>query len=50
MEVAGERKVFWVNAVLADIPEFNEQFKEFAKDYPNLYIVDWEEYSKDQLK
>ena len=47
MEVVGDRKVFWVNAVLADIPEFNENFKEFAEDYPNLYIVDWEEASKD---
>ena len=47
MEVVGDRQVFWINAVLADIPEFNEKFEEFAKDYPNLHIIDWEGYSKD---
>ena len=47
MDVAGDREVFWINAVLADIPEFNEKFAEFAKDYPNLHIIDWEGYSKD---
>ena len=41
------KQVYWINAVKADIPEFNENFKEFAKDYPNLHIIDWEEYSKD---
>ncbi|MBR3280231.1 MAG: acyltransferase family protein [Clostridia bacterium] len=47
MEVVGDREVFWINAVLADVPEFNEKFAEFAKDYPNLHIIDWEGYSKD---
>ena len=46
MEVVGDRQVFWINAVLADVPDFNDRFKEFAKDYPNIHIVDWENYSK----
>ena len=25
----------------------NEYFDEFAKDYPNLHIIDWEGYSKE---
>ena len=25
------KQVYWINAVKADIPEFNENFKEFAK-------------------
>ncbi|MBR6252774.1 MAG: acyltransferase [Clostridia bacterium] len=47
MEVVGDRQVFWVNAVLADIPEFNDLFKEFAEGYSNLHIIDWEDYSKE---
>ena len=47
MEFIGDREVFWVDAVLADVPEFNAQFEEFAKDYPNLHIIHWEEASKD---
>ncbi len=46
MELIGDREVYWVTAVLADIPEFNEKFAEFAKDYPNIHIVDWEKISK----
>lgn len=46
MNVVGDRQVFWINAVLADVPEFNDQFKEFAKDYPNLHIIDWETASQ----
>jgi peptidoglycan/LPS O-acetylase OafA/YrhL len=41
------KQVYWINAVKADVPEFNEYFKEFAKDYPNLHIIDWEGYSKE---
>ena len=48
MEAMKDKEVFWVDAVLADIPEFNEKFREFAKDYPNLHIIGWEEASKDR--
>ena len=47
MEFLEGKEVYWVNAVLADDPKFNEKFAEFAKDYPNLHIVDWEGASKD---
>ena len=46
MELVGNREVYWVSAVLADDPEFNSRFKEFAKNYPNIHIVEWEEASK----
>ena len=42
MELLGNREVFWVDAMGADDPEFNEKFAEFAKDYPNLHIIEWE--------
>ena len=45
MNIVGDKEVYWVNAVLADDPEFNDKFKEFAKDYPNIHIVDWVEES-----
>jgi len=41
MELVGDREIYWVNAAGADDPEFNNKFKEFAKDYPNIHIVDW---------
>ena len=46
MEFIGDREVFWVNAVGADDPKFNQKFKEFASNYPNIHIVDWETASK----
>ena len=47
MEYVGDRQVYWITAVLADDPEFNTKFSEFAKNYPNIHIVDWEAASKD---
>ena len=47
MEYVGDRQVYWITAVLADDPEFNSRFSEFAKNYPNIHIVDWEAASKD---
>lgn len=41
MEIVENRQVYWVNAVGADDPEFNDRFEEFAKNYPNIHIVDW---------
>jgi len=46
MEIVGDRQVYWINAVGADDPTFNAKFKEFAKDYPNLHIVEWDVVSK----
>lgn len=46
MEIVENRQVYWVNAVGADDPEYNDRFKEFAKNYPNVHIVDWAAASK----
>lgn len=42
IELLDGREIFWVNAVGADDPEFNDRFREFAKDYPNIHIVEWD--------
>lgn len=46
MNLLGNREVYWINAVGADDPTYNEKFKNFAKNYPNIHIVDWEAASK----
>ncbi len=46
MEILGDRELYWVNAVGADDPTFNDKFREFAKDYPNIHIVEWDVASK----
>lgn len=46
MEILGDRELYWVNAVGADDPTFNSKFREFAKDYPNIHIVEWDVASK----
>lgn len=46
MEIIGDRELYWVNAVGADDPTFNDKFREFAKDYPNIHIVEWDVVSK----
>lgn len=43
MEIVGDREIYWVNAVGADDPEFNSRFEEYAKKYPNIHIVKWDE-------
>ena len=47
MSILEDREVFWINAMGADDPTFNEKFKEFAKDYSNLHIIDWESVAKE---
>lgn len=47
MDILGDRQIYWVNAVGADDPKFNDNFKEFAKNYSNIHIVDWVSASKD---
>ncbi len=46
MEIAEDRQVFWIDAVGADDPEFNERFEQFAKNYDNLHIIHWQETSR----
>lgn len=43
MDIVENRTVYWVNAFGADDPTFNEKFKNFAKDYPNIHFVPWDE-------
>ena len=38
-----QKEIYWVNAVGADDPEFNSRFAEYAKKYPNIHIVKWDE-------
>ena len=47
MEICEGKEVFWVDAVGADDPKFNERFAVFAANYENLHIVEWEKLSKD---
>ena len=47
MDVVGDRQIYWVTAVLADDPQFNEKFRGYASKHPNIHIVEWEEKSKD---
>ena len=46
MKLLGDREVYWVNAVGADDPKFNDKFENFAKNYSNIHIVDWKEATK----
>ena len=46
MDIIGDRQVYWVDAVLADDPQFNEKFKIYASNHSNIHIVEWEEKSK----
>lgn len=43
MDIVEDRTVYWVNAFGADDPSFNDKFKAFAKDYPNIHFVPWDE-------
>ena len=46
MSIIGDREVYWVNAVGADEPSFNEKFAKFALSYPNIHLVKWDIISK----
>ena len=46
MEIVDGRQVFWIDAVGADDPEFNQRFESFAQNYDNLHIIHWEEASR----
>lgn len=47
MEILEDRDVFWINAVGADDPKFNDRFREFAKNYDNIHLVEWDIAAKD---
>ncbi len=44
MATCGNRKVFWLNTT--NLPSVNETLNNFAKNYTNLYIIDWYNISK----
>ena len=46
MKILGNRKVYWINAVGPDDPNFNEKFENFAKNYPNIHIIEWDKFAK----
>lgn len=50
MELLEDRQVYWINSYGADDPKFNDRFKEFAKDYSNLHIVDWYSLASEHLE
>ena len=47
MDIVGDRQVYWVEAAGPDDPQFNEKFREFAKDYSNIHIVEWVKETKE---
>ena len=46
MKILGDRKVYWINAAGPDDPKFNEKFANFAKNYPNIHIIEWDKFAK----
>ncbi len=46
MELIGEREVFWLTVTNDKIVKMNSRLKEYAKKFPNLHIIDWENFSK----
>ena len=46
MEILGDRKIYWMNAVGADDPQFNSRFQTFATNYPNIHVIEWDVISK----
>ena len=42
MKLVGNREVFWITAVGADDPKFNQKFKKFAANYSNIHLVEWD--------
>ena len=45
MKILGDRKVYWINAAGPDDPKFNEKFANFAKNYPNIHIIEWDKFA-----
>ena len=45
MKILGNRKIYWINAAGPDDPKFNEKFANFAKNYPNIHIIEWDKFA-----
>ena len=46
MKLAGDKKVFWLTVTNDHNVHVNDKIKNMAKEYDNLYIIDWENISK----
>lgn len=46
IESSGDRKVFFITVTNDDKVHVNDKFKNLAKEYDNVYVIDWAEYSK----
>ena len=46
MELIGEREVFWLTVTNDKLVKMNSRLKDYAKRFPNLHILDWENFSK----
>lgn len=45
-KTVGNRQVFWINASNDKDVHVNKNIKEFAKEYKNVHVIDWENISK----
>lgn len=46
IEKSGDRKVFFITVTNDDKVHVNSKFEALAKEYDNVYIIDWASYSK----
>ncbi len=46
MNLIGEREVFWLTVTNDKIVKMNSRLKDYAKKFPNLHVIDWEDFSK----
>jgi len=46
MEIMEDREIYWINAVGADDPKFNQKFASYASNHPNIHIVTWDQTVK----
>lgn len=45
-KTVGNRQVFWINASNDNEVHVNKNIEDFAKEYKNIHIIDWENISK----
>lgn len=46
MDLLEGREVFWLTVTNDKIVKMNSRLKEYAERFPNLHIIDWEDFSK----
>lgn len=46
LDIIGDRKLFWLTVTNDKSVHFNSKIKQFASEYNNIYIIDWENISK----